>query len=415
MKTELKRFVQIAKNYYHLLQALLANIWFGFPSARLKVIGITGTDGKTTTTHLVYHLLKAAGKRTSMISTVYAKVGQKEYDTGLHTTTPDPFLVQKMLKRSLANNDEYFVLETTSHALDQNRVWGIRYEIGILTNVTHEHLDYHRDYREYLSTKALMLKRSKHAIINTDDLSFSGMVEILKNEDVFTEKITTYGLKKKADFMKDFRGDITDLASFNAYNYLAAYVAARLLGIGDKQALDALKTYKLPPGRIDMVYEGAFKVIVDFAHTPNAIKRILETIRENNLPFGGRIIHVFGSAGLRDVSKRPLMGASSGQEADLVILTEEDYRTEDPGAICRQIAQGLENNGFALKQDLEADDKGKYCVIVNRDEAIRKALKLAREGDVVVITGKGHEKSLCRGRREYVWSDKEAVVRILKS
>src|SRR3989339_1761298 len=153
--------MQKIKNIYHLFQAVLANIFYGFPSRKLKVIGITGTDGKTTTTHLIAHILKTAGKKASFVSSVYASIGGVESDIGFHVTTPSSFILQKLLKQSADNHDEYFVLETTSHALDQNRVWGIKYEIGVITNITHEHLDYHRTYEEYVKAKLKLLLNSK--------------------------------------------------------------------------------------------------------------------------------------------------------------------------------------------------------------------------------------------------------------
>lgn len=408
--------MQNLKNIYHLLQAIAANIFYGFPSKKLKVIGITGTDGKTTTTHLIYHILKSSGKKVSMISTVYAMVGQHEYDTGLHTTTPDPFLVQNMLRRALDNGDEYFVLETTSHALDQNRVWGVCYEIGILTNVTHEHLDYHKDYQNYLNTKSLMLKRSKEAVVNRDDESYGKISQILNVKgQIYSSKFKTYGFKHKSDYSRDFRKDTKDLAEFNAYNYLGAYAVAKLCGIHEKAIEGAIKTFILPPGRIDIVHKGIFTVIIDFAHTPNAIKKILETIRAIYLQKKGKLIHVFGSAGLRDASKRPLMGRSSGSEADIVILTEEDYRTEDPMEISKQIESGLKKEGLIYKENLVTSDSKVYSIILDREKAIGQALAIAGKEDVVIITGKGHEKSLCRGKIEHPWNEKETVKRLLQT
>lgn len=400
---------QDLKNTYHLLQALAANILSGFPSRRLKVIGVTGTDGKTTTTHLVYHILKSAGKKVSMISTVYAKVGEKEYETGLHTTTPDPFLVQSMLKKAAQEGDEFFVLETTSHALDQNRVWGVTYEVGAVTNITHEHLDYHHTYEEYLRVKRILLERSNIAVINRDDESYGKVSARLQSP-----KIYTYGLKNKADYGIDFRKTFPKLADFNAYNYLTAFAVARAVGIGEKEIIEAMRTFALPPGRLDIVYGGKFSVMVDFAHTPNAILMILQTVKRLYAKKGKRIIHVFGSAGLRDATKRPLMGKASASVADLIILTEEDYRTEDPEVICAAIAKGFAGSGFAYKGTLDPGDTNKYTVETDRKKAIREALRIAAAGDIVIITGKGHEKSLCRGTVEYPWSDREAVRTILK-
>lgn len=394
---------QKLKNIYHLLQAILANILYGFPSRKLKIIGVTGTDGKTTTTHLIAHILKAAGKKTSFVSSVFASIGGKESDIGFHVTTPSSFALQKLLRRSADNKDEYFILETTSHALDQNRVWGIRYEIGVITNITHEHLDYHKNYEEYLSTKIKLLKMSKIRIVNLDDESYPHIKDKISN------------IKDTYQISKNIK-NIPDLTKFNQYNYSAAYTVCKELGFKEEVILEALKTFELPKGRLDLIYDNDFKVIIDFAHTPNALAQLLPSIREIYLKKQGRLIHVFGSAGLRDFTKRPLMGQASGHSCDLVILTEEDYRTEDPTTICQEIATGLEKEGLTkVNYDrlINCSEKS-YSVIVNREKAIREALKLAKKNDIVVLTGKAHEKSLCRGKTEYPWDEYEAVKKVLK-
>lgn len=396
--------MQKIKNFYHLFQAIIANIWFGFPSRKLKIIGVTGTDGKTTTTHLIAHILKTAGKKTSFVSSVFASIGGKESDIGFHVTTPNSFALQKLLRRSADNKDEYFILETTSHALDQNRVWGIKYEIGVVTNITHEHLDYHKNYEEYLFTKLKLLKRSKIGIVNNDDESFNK----IKNLEL---RIKSYNSK-----LKIFE-QISNLTNFNKYNYSAAYTVCKELCLSDEVILKAMMTFQLPKGRVDLVYEKDFKVIIDFAHTPNALFQLLPAIREIYLKKQGRLIHVFGSAGLRDFTKRPLMGQASGHSCDLVILTEEDYRTEDPITISKEIASGLEKEGFTkvnYDQLIDCNEKS-YSVIVNREKAIGGAIKLAKKNDVVVLTGKAHEKSLCRGKTEYPWDEYEAVEKVLKT
>lgn len=361
--------MQIIKNIYHLFQAILANLWYGFPSRRLKVIGITGTDGKTTTTHLIAHILKTAGKKTSFISTVYASIGGQESDIGFHVTTPSPFALQKLLKRSADNNDEYFILETTSHAIDQNRIWGIKYEIGVITNITHEHLDYHKTYEAYAKTKLRLLEISKIGIKNTDKIA-----DIIKN--------------------------IPDLTKFNQSNYSSAYNVCKQLGLSDDIILRAMKTFKLPKGRVDLVYDKDFKIIIDFAHTPNALLQLLPAVRKLYLKKGGRLIHVFGSAGLRDFTKRPLMGEASSKFSDVIYISEEDYRTEDLQNICDQIASGIKNKD--------------YQIIHDRQEAIKQAISSAKKNDVVVLTGKSHEKSLCRGTVEHPWDEYEAVEKALK-
>jgi len=378
-------YLQRLKNIFHLINAFLANIWYGFPSRKITVIGITGTDGKTTTTHLIAHILKSCGKKVSYISTIFAKIGEKEYDIGFHVTTPNPWLIQKLIKEAVNNKDEYFILETTSHALDQNRVWGINYKIGVLTNVTYEHLDYHLSYENYLKTKVKLLKRAEVAFFNKDDRSYLYVKKILKGR----KKIIEY--QKLSIIKKNF----PNLEKFNQENFSAAYLVALNLGLRSEKVLKAIKTFKLPKGRFDLVYDKDFKVIIDFAHTPNAFLKLLSEIRKKYLKNKGRLIHVFGSAGLRDNTKRPLMGEISGRFADFIILTEEDYRTEDPNKICQEIASGIKNKNYQL--------------IIDRKKAIERALKMAKKGDVVIFTGKAHEKSLCRGKTEYPWDEYRAV------
>lgn len=387
--------MQRIKNLYHLFQAVIANVWYGFPSRHIKVIGVTGTDGKTTTTHLIYHILSSAGKEVSMISTIYGKVGNQEYDTGLHVTTPDPFMIQRMIRDAVFAGDEYFILETTSHALDQNRVCGIQYKAALLTNITHEHLDYHHTIEAYAATKLSLIKNAEIGIVNSDDPVTNRVVKSQKSK---VESLKTYGLINQANYMTDFRKEIPHLADFNAYNYLGAFALCRELGLPEEAVRPFLKSYTLPLGRIDIVHNKKCKVIVDFAHTPNAIARILETVRKLYVKEGGRIIHVFGSAGLRDSTKRPLMGEASAEFADISIITEEDYRTEDPQKIADAIGEGFKK----LHKS--------YEVIIKRDKAIHQAIHLAKENDIVIITGKGHEKSLCRGKKEYPWSDRDCVL-----
>ncbi len=411
MFEKFKRKIQPLINIYHLLKAVIANIWYGFPSKKLKVIGVAGTDGKTTTAHLIYYILKSAGKKVSLISSIYARIGQKEFSTGLHVTTPDALLLQKLLKQAVINNDEYFVLETTSHGLDQNRNWGIRYEVGVITNITPEHLDYHKTYEKYVGAKAKLLLQSKVPVINVDDQSYKLLSVILRRKG---RKFATYGLKEKANFSFSPKKEIDQsITKYNNYNYLAAYSVAELLKIPTTTVKNALKSFKLPMGRLETVYDKDFKVIIDFAHTPNAIYKLLEGISAQ-ISEQGKLIHVFGSAGLRDQKKRPAMGAASGKFADIVVLTEEDYRTEDPERICAEIAVGLKRKGFQETSPKFVVPHAKiYAIIINRRKAIERALKIAKKEDVIVLTGKSHEQSLCRGRREYPWDEKKVVLNIL--
>lgn len=390
--------IRFFKNKYHLFKALLARLWFGDPSHKLKVIGVTGTDGKTTTSVLIYHILKSAGKRVSLISTVYAKIGKHEFSTGLHTTTPDGIVVQQLLSESVKNGDEYFVLETTSHALDQNRIFGVDCEIAVLTNVTHEHLDYHKTYENYLKAKSKLFEHSKISLLNRDDKSFEPMKKIL---DHTATQVKSYGTNNDAGVRGNLGKKINrDLSSYNEYNFLAAYAVCKECKISDSIIFEAMKSYRFPKGRMETVYEGLFTIIIDFAHTPNAIDHALRAVKPL-VKSSGKLIHVFGSAGLRDASKRPLMGKASSRWADRIILTEEDYRTEDPLVIAQSIAQGINKA------------KSSYQIITDRHDAIEEAVRMAGKGDVIIITGKGHEQSLCRGTKEFPWDDAKAVKEIL--
>lgn len=401
----IKKNLQPLINIYHLLRSFVFNAFYGFPARKLKVIGVTGTDGKTTTSHLIYHVLANTGRKVSMISTVYAKIAGQEFDTGFHVTTPDTLMVAKYLKMSVDSGDEYFVLETTSHRLDQNQLTGVNFKVGVITNVTHEHLDYHKTYKNYVLAKSKLLKKSEIKITNADDESY----QYFKTN----VGLKTYGFKNQSDYTFDFPEDVT---GFNKYNYLAAFSVCCELGVSEKDFLKAVETFKLPKGRLETVHDGKFKVVIDFAHTPNAFLKLLPDLKNNYLKGGGRLIHVFGSAGLRDQTKRPLMGEASGQFSDKVIVTEEDYRTEDAMTICREIAKGLENKGFKqVNYDQLHGTEKTYSIILNREKAVRTAVRLAKPGDVVVVTGKAHEKSLCRGKTEYPYSEHEAVKKALES
>lgn len=380
------------KNTLHLLNAFVACAYYGFPGRKLHVIGITGTDGKTTTTHLVYEILSKAKLPVSMISSVYARVGGKEYDTGFHVTTPNPWFLQKMIKKAVDHDDTYFVLEVTSHGLDQNRVWGVPFHTGIVTNITPEHLDYHRTYAEYAKSKMKLLERSQLSVVNREDSSY----EFLKSKK-FGQMIS-YGLKKGDITLKTFSFKTMLPGDYNKSNILAAYAVAHSMGISDSVIRKAIAGFKGIKGRYEiMKTKFGFTVIVDFAHTSNGLEKVLSTVRKE---VKGRLIHVFGCAGLRDYKKRPVMGEISGRIADITVITEEDYRIEDFDDIVNQIKSGMKR-----KQNVH--------VYKSRQDAINFATSIAKKGDVVLLTGKGHEQSLCRGKVEYPWNEHEAVKKAL--
>ena len=404
------------KNIYHWIVAWSAHVLYGLPGSKLKLIGVTGTDGKTTTSSLIYHVLKSSGKKVSMITTISAVIGGKAQDTGFHVTTPDPHQIPKYLAQAVANGDEYMVFEITSHALDQHRAAPLRFEVSGITNITHEHLDYHGTMDRYIRAKAKLISLSKVTFINADQPEIKNKLIKYRGLHCPNSIVRTYSLIEKSDRKLDIstRFD-TSLEAYNKYNFLLAYSICAQLGITDAQFAQALKSFRFPAGRMETIYSGEYQVIVDFAHTPHAITEALSAIRAKRP--GSRLIHVFGSAGKRDVSKRPLMGDASAGYADIVILTEEDHRDEDPRAIANMIATGLKRHGFtevAPEHMIQFPLKKTFTFVPNREDAVRLAVAIARAGDVLVATGKAHETTLCRGTTEYPYSEKESFLKLLK-
>lgn len=381
---------------YHLIVAILANIWFGFPSRKLTVIGVTGTDGKTTTTTIIYEILTYAGFKTSMITSVHAVIAGKTYDTGFHVTTPSAWWVQKYLREAVNHGDTHMVLEVTSHALSQHRVFGVRFDVGVITNVTHEHLDWHKTFENYLKTKLILLRQADRVIINRDEAEvYTAAMRFLPKK-----RYITYGIRRDSLVTPKTYPFKTKLPGiFNRYNVLAAIAVGDTLGIDRKKVTQAVSEFSGVVGRMEVIQEKPFRVIVDFAHTPNALEKALETARKETRK---RLIHVFGSAGLRDRTKRPLMGKASSKFADVIILTEEDYRSENVETIMDAIASEIPAEKEVYRYP-------------NRRDALTYALRAAEPGDVVIVTGKGHEKSLCRGKKEIPWSDQEEIRKILKN
>lgn len=389
---------QKIKNIYHYFIAILCNIFFWFPSRKLIVIGVTGTDGKTTTVNLIYHILKVAGKKVSMISSLGATIGNTTTPIGFHVTTPGSFALQKLLRKAMKTKSEYFVLELTSHSIDQHRIAGIPFEIAVLTNVTSEHLDYHKTYDNYLKTKEQILTVAKIAVVNRDDAAYSMLSKSrsLKNENTWV----TYGLFESSDVNPlNFKfGNINILGEFNKYNILAAVAACKKLGIKESEIKKALITFELPKGRLDFVYREDFGVMIDFAHTPNAFEQLLKSLRPI---VKGRIIHVFGSAGERDAQKRPFLGDTSASYSDIVILTAEDPRGEDVNQIIDEIFLGIDN------------PKAEIIKIPDRKEAITAGIQMAKKNDLVLITGKSAEESMNMGHGEEPWNEYKVVNSVL--
>lgn len=404
--------------------AYLAAALQGFPARKLTVIGVTGTDGKTTTSNLLYHILIAAGYRAGIISTVNAVIGDEVVDTGFHVTTPEAPDVQRYLRQMVDAGLTHAVLETTSHGLTQHRVTGCEYDIAVVTNVTHEHLDYHGTYENYLAAKGRLFEMLSETaekaagnirlgILNRDDRSFDYLnsltmphkriYSLSQSGDLTAEAIrhSPAGVEFNA-VGSNFSVPVACklVGNFNVSNCLAAMSAA-IFGLGIDPQVAAKGIASLPgvSGRMELIDMGQdFTAIVDFAHTPNAMARALETVRQLTRR---RVIAVFGSAGLRDREKRRMMAEVSAQMADVTILTAEDPRTESLDAILAEMAAAAAKQG-----GVEGET---FYRIPDRGEAIRKAVELAETGDLVVACGKGHEQSMCFGTVEFAWDDRTAM------
>lgn len=392
-----RKFIpQWAINYFkHLPEAIVANIKYGFPSQKLKVIGVTGTDGKTTTVNMIYKILRDAGKKVSMISTINAVIAGDEYDTGFHVTSPPADAIQKYLKMSSEIGDEFFVLEVTSHGLDQFRVWGVNFEVGVITNITHEHLDYHKSLNNYLKTKVKLIKLANFALLNYNDKNLRNLAS-----HIFSGKVRTFGISSGADVNPSvFPIKLQLPGEFNLSNALAAASVGRLLSIDDGVIKNALENFRSLEGRMEEVKNNkGIKIVIDFAHTPNALTQALKTLRDET---HGKLIAVFGAASERDNLKRSLMGEISARFADITILTDEDPRFEPSEKIINNIASGAYHVG--------AKDDINLFKIPDRAKAIKFSLSMAKKGDTVAIFGKGHEKSINYHGIEKPWSDRRAV------
>ncbi len=420
--------------------AWLSAAWYGHPSRAMTLVGITGTDGKTTTANLLFSILAAAGRRAGVISTVNAVIGERTHDTGLHTTTPDAPDIQRYLAAMRDAGTEVAVLETTSHGLAQHRVTSCAFDVAVITNITHEHLDAHGSFEAYRAAKAILFRSLaesprkpgvvKTAILNRDDDSFTYLAAIPAERQISYGMVaagassTPTALALSAahvhhtpagsEFEVQLSPALAELTSqealymrtpligaFNVYNVLAATAAALALGI-DPEAIPAgVAALGGVAGRMERVDRGQpFTALVDFAHTPNALAQALTTVRAQIRP-PGRVIAVFGSAGLRDRAKRRLMGEVAAQLADLTVITAEDPRTEDLTAIMAETADALARAG-----KVEGES---FVRIPDRQRAILFAVQQARPADVVIVCGKGHEQSMCFGTVEHPWRDQDAL------
>jgi len=395
-------FLYRIKKPYHwfktgIFNGLPAQIKYRFPERQLKIICITGTDGKTTSSTLLYHVLKKSGKKVALVSTVAAFLGDTKIETGFHVTAPQPAQLYAFMRQIVDAGYEYLVLETTSHGIYQSRTWGIKPLIVGLTNIAHEHLDYHLTYDNYLAAKLQLLKKARMAVINADDQSASKVRKLLKKQQ-------TLEYSQSERLPKVIRDIVISKfpEAYNQTNIRLITKIAQLLKITDLEIAKALKSFPGLSGRMEYISNRRrLKLIVDFAHTPQGLEAALATLKKQ-LPSGSRLIVVFGCAGLRDKAKRPMMTKIAVKLADFVVLTAEDPRTEDVWTIIRQMKEQLTH------------DHDKLISIADRKAAIEFAmLKLAHGGDTIAVLGKGHETSMCYGKTEYPWSDQAVIREIL--
>ena len=409
--------------YGHLVEAVIYNLIYGFPGRGMKVIGVTGTNGKTSTSFLIHRMMNEAGYKTGLMSTVGWGAG-REINPQIHhmTNVAIPELMQR-LKQMKKEGTEWLVLETTSHALAQNRVWGIPISVAVMTNITHEHLEYHGTFERYRNAKLELFKlanRNKKGlragVINAEDPSAQLFADSIA-------KPLTYGLKSgdlRAANIKMMSSGSTYTAKiknsnfkihtrlpggFNIYNSLAAVGVGHVIGLDKKQIEQGIAALESVEGRMNTIDEGQpFTVIVDYAHTPDSFEKMFKELRP---VVKGKMIVMFGSAGRRDTAKRPVQGELAGKYCDEVILTEEDDRDEDGKQILEDIAKGVEKSGKVRDKDL--------FLVLDRPSAIKFALGRAKAGDTVLLLGKGHEKTIERDDREDPYDEVKIARQILKN
>ncbi len=371
---------------------ILANNFYDAPSSKMKVVGITGTNGKTSVATLLFRLFRAREKNVGLLSTVQNQINE-EIISSTHTT-PDAINLNKLMRQMVDVGCEYCFMEVSSHSLEQNRIEGLVFAGGVFTNITHDHLDYHKTFENYLKAKRRFfdgLSSFAFALTNADDRNGNIMLQNTKAERY------TYSLKNPSDFKsKIIENSISGLqleidgtemhtrliGEFNAYNITAVYAAARLLGVDKMECLTILSSLASPEGRFDQVISSSEKIvgIVDYAHTPDALKNVLQTIqavRNGN----EKVITIVGCGGDRDAAKRPIMAEIACRFSDNVILTSDNPRSEEPEEILRQMNAGV-----------SAADKKKVLTLAGRREAIRTAVMLAGSRDIILLAGKGHEK-----------------------
>lgn len=415
---------------YHLAQSVFAGVKSGFPGKRLKIIGVTGTNGKTTTSFMIWKMLNTCGLKTGLMTTV-AWGGFTEDDLTKqieHMTTVDAFTLNRRISEIAAMGAEYLVLEVTSHALAQFRTLGVPIEVAVMTNVTHEHLDYHKTFSRYVAAKCKLFKKARFGVVNVDDPSSAEFIKVLPSGS----KYVSYGIKKPADERAtsvklsasgvEYSCDDINMGpegvykvdgklkiktqipgEFNVYNSLAAVSVGQILGLTPGQIEKGILALSEVEGRMNRLSLGQnFEVIVDFAHTPDAFLKVFSSVCPHK---SGRVISLFGGAGRRDESTRAERGEIAGKYSDLIIVTEDDSRDEDPAVIAAEFVEGAKKAGIS-------DDQ--IIVELDRKKAIYQAISLAKKGDLVLILGKGHEKTILRADGPHKFEDLKVTEAAIK-
>ncbi|MDR3125851.1 MAG: UDP-N-acetylmuramoyl-L-alanyl-D-glutamate--2,6-diaminopimelate ligase [Candidatus Nomurabacteria bacterium] len=407
---------------WHRYQAFRAATKNDYPASGMKVIGVTGTNGKTTTSFMIHRMLVEAGKKTGILTTIGYGSGKNIKPQIEHMTTVDPMKLNKRIAKMAEDGVEYLVLELTSHALVQYRAFGIPIDVAVETNVTHEHLDYHKTFKKYRDAKIKLFKQAnatrggkKVGIINADDPSAGRFRKVI-------DRPITYGIDKGdvqarqvrlnggADYFVKYDGRKLHIKTqipgvFNIYNSLAAVIVGIVYGLTNDEIEQGIAALDFVEGRMNRIDEGQkFEVVMDYAHTPDSFEKLLPDMKKSSK---GRLIVVFGSAGgRRDPSKRRPMGEIAGRYADVVILTEEDDRDTPGEQILKTIASGAEKSGKKEGKNL--------FKILDRTTAIDFALKSAKPGDTVLLLGKGNEKTIERSDGEHPWDEAATARRLLK-
>lgn len=403
----------------HFLQAVRAAKKFDYPAKHLRVIAVTGTNGKTTTSFMVWKMLNASGHKAGLLTTVgWSEDGETLHQQLEHMTTERVEVLNERMAKARDAGAEFLVLEVTSHALSQYRTYGVPIEVAVLTNVTPEHLDYHKTFENYRKAKGRLFKGAKNSVINADDDSVEWFTEVA-NKNASGE-IITYGIENGdlrateielgADGVRYSCGDMkirTQIpGKFNVYNSLAAVAAGKCVGLSSAEIANGIFALESVEGRMTRVRAGQdFEVIVDYAHQPDALEKVFASVGHGT-GFNGKIIALHGGAGRRDHATREPRGEILGRESDIVIITEDDTRDEDPQEIAQMFVDGAVKAGKTLDKDL--------FVELDREKAIRKAIGMAKAGDLVLILGKGHEKTILRGDKAVSFEDIKVAEKVLR-